>query len=152
VLRAAEVLRKAPEPMAAHHAAARVDGLKVVIADDDLTIAALVAATLKNHGIRCHIARNGREALELTRAFRPEALVLDINMPRMNGFDVLQALKSDAGLASIPVLLLTARQQEADVLRGFGLGAEDYIVKPFSPLELMARLNRFLRPAAVLGV
>lgn len=119
--------------------------LTVVVADDDLIVAALVAATLNNHGIRCHLARHGQEALEMTRQLLPNALVLDINMPGMDGFEVLSKLKDDPLTASIPVLLLTARQQEADVLRGFGLGAEDYVVKPFNPLELLARLKRLYR-------
>jgi CheY-like chemotaxis protein len=124
---------------------ADVDAWTVVVADDDLIVAALVAATLNSHGVRCHLARHGREALEMTRQLVPSALVLDINMPGMDGFEVLTRLKDDPLTASVPVVLLTARQQEADVLRGFGLGADDYVVKPFNPLELLARLKRLQR-------
>ena len=114
----------------------------MVVADDDLEIDALVAAALENYGIHCQIARHGGEALEMTRRLLPDALVLDINMPRLDGFQVLTALKSAPETRRIPVLLLTARRQEADILRGFGLGAEDYVVKPFNPIELVARLKR----------
>ena len=147
LLRAARILCR--QPAAARVAAAPPSSGEpvVVVADDDLTIAALLTATLRSHGIRCHIARHGREALEMTRQLRPSALVLDVNMPRMDGFQVLTELKHDPLTASTPVVLLTVRRQEVDVLRGFGLGADDYVTKPFSPVELLARLKRVMRPA-----
>ena len=123
----------------------------VVVADDDLTISALVAATLRSHGIRCHLARHGREALEMTRQLQPSALVLDINMPQMDGFEVLTTIKEDPTTAGTPIVLLSARKQEADVLRGFGLGAQDYVVKPFNPFELLVRLKRVMRPAQLVA-
>jgi CheY-like chemotaxis protein len=126
-------------------------GALVLVADDDLTIAALLTATLQNCGIHCQIARHGVQALQMAGSLHPDALVLDIVMPHLDGFEVLASLKNDPATRSIPVLLLTARQQEADILRGFGLGAEDYVVKPFNPMELVARLKRLLRrplPAA----
>jgi len=117
---------------------------EVLVADDDLTVRLVVRSSLENAGIKCRMASNGPEALQILREYRPCAAVLDINMPGMDGYEVLSA----ARLESIPVrvLLLTARQQEADITRGFTLGADDYLIKPFNPPELVARLRRFLRP------
>jgi CheY-like chemotaxis protein len=118
--------------------------LEVLVADDDMTVRLVVRSALENAGIKCRMASNGPEALQILREHRPCAAVLDINMPGMDGYEVLSA----ARLESIPVrvLLLTARQQEADITRGFTLGADDYLVKPFNPPELVARLRRFVRP------
>jgi CheY-like chemotaxis protein len=121
---------------------------EVLVADDDMTVRLVVRSALENAGIKCRMASNGPEALQILREYRPCAAVLDINMPGMDGYEVLSA----ARLESIPVrvLLLTARQQEADITRGFTLGADDYLIKPFNPPELVARLRRFLRPRAEL--
>ena len=122
---------------------------RIIIADDDPTIAALVTAAFQNYEFECRVARDGGEALDLTRTLQPDALVLDVNMPRLSGFEVLDTLKNDPATAGVAVVLLSARQQEADVMRGFALGADDYIVKPFSPMELIARVKRLVRkPAA----
>jgi two-component system cell cycle response regulator DivK len=114
----------------------------VVIADDDPTVLALVRTALQNFGMECRTAVDGPSALDLIRQGRPHAAVLDVNMPGMDGYAVLSAVRADQ--ISVRVLLLTARQQESDVLRGFALGADDYVVKPFSPMELVARLKRLL--------
>jgi len=114
----------------------------VVLADDDPTVLALVRATLKNFGMDCHTAPDGRTAIDVIRKVRPKAAVLDVNMPGMDGYEVLAVIRSEQ--LPIQVLLLTARQQEADVIRAFSLGADDYVVKPFSPMELVARLKRLL--------
>jgi DNA-binding response OmpR family regulator len=112
----------------------------VVIADDDATVRALVSTTLKNFGFDIETVPDGTTALESVRAHQPDIAVLDVSMPGMDGYEVLAALRKE----SIPVrvMLLTARQQESDVIRGFSLGADDYVVKPFSPMELVARLKR----------
>jgi two-component system cell cycle response regulator DivK len=117
---------------------------RVLIADDDSTIRALVEATVQNSGFECRVATNGGEALELIRSWRPDLAVLDVNMPSRNGFEVLSQLRNDPLTRDTRVILLTARQQETDVIRGFGLGADDYVIKPFSPMELIARLKRLL--------
>ena len=116
---------------------------RVVLADDDPTVLALVGAAIRNFGMTCETANEGSRALDVIRRQRPHAAVLDINMPNMDGFAVLSAIRAEE--IPVRVLLLTARQQESDVLRGFSLGADDYVVKPFSPLELVARLKRLLR-------
>lgn len=91
----------------------------------------------------CQGAANGPQALEQIRASAPQAAVLDVNMPGMDGYQVLAAIRAEK--LPVRVVLLTARQQETDIIRGFTLGADDYIVKPFNPLELAARLKRLLR-------
>lgn len=114
----------------------------VVIADDDPAVLILVRTALENFGMNCIPASDGPSALAQIRQHRPQAAVLDVNMPGMDGYEVLATVRQE----EIParVLLLTARQQESDVLRGFTLGADDYVVKPFSPMELVARLKRLL--------
>lgn len=115
---------------------------QVVIADDDPAVLALVRTALENFGMDCHTATNGAEAIAAIRTLHPHAAVLDVNMPSLDGYEVLAAVRHQ-GLP-VRVLLLTARQQESDVIRGFTLGADDYVVKPFSPMELVARLKRLL--------
>ncbi len=116
--------------------------IQVVIADDDPTVLALVRTALQNFGMDCQTAADWRTAIDTIRRSRPHAAVLDVNMPGLDGYEVLAAIRSE----ELPtrVLLLTARQQESDVIRGFKLGADDYVVKPFSPMELVARLKRLL--------
>jgi two-component system cell cycle response regulator DivK len=114
----------------------------VVIADDDPAVLALVRTALENFGMDCRPASDGSTALEAIRQIRPQAAVLDVNMPGMDGYEVLAAVRREE--LPVRVLLLTARQQESDVIRGFTLGADDYVVKPFSPMELVARLKRLL--------
>ena len=116
--------------------------IRVLVADDDSTVLALVRTALQNFGMECHMAADGPKALEAARRLRPHAAVLDVNMPGMDGYEVLAAIRAE----NIPVrvMLLTARQQESDVIRGFTLGADDYVVKPFSPMELVARIKRLV--------
>lgn len=118
---------------------------EVLVADDDPTILALLEATLRQHGFRCRLAADGEEAIELAARLRPAAVIVDVNMPRRDGYEVLSALRADRRSA-VPVVLLTARNQETDILRAFDLGASEYVVKPFHPLELVARLRRLLAP------
>jgi DNA-binding response OmpR family regulator len=128
-----------PKPAAATPTAERT---RVAIADDDPTVLALVRTALANFGMECYTAVDGPSALETIRRYRPHAAVLDVNMPGMDGYEVLSAVRHEG--IPVRVLLLTARQQESDVIRGFTLGADDYVVKPFSPMELVARMKRLL--------
>ena len=114
----------------------------MLLADDDATVLTLVGAAIKNFGMECSTAADGRSALESIRRIRPHVAVLDVNMPGMDGYEVLAAIRAEE--IPVRVLLLTARQQESDVIRGFMLGADDYVVKPFSPMELVARVKRML--------
>jgi CheY-like chemotaxis protein len=115
---------------------------EIVIADDDTHVLAVVRNALQSLGMECRSASSGPEALNMIRELCPQAAVLDVNMPGMDGFEVLAAIRQMA--LPLKVILLTARQHERDILRGFELGADDYVVKPFNPMELAARLKRFL--------
>jgi CheY-like chemotaxis protein len=117
----------------------------VLAVDDDATTTAIVRAVVTRSGMTCHIATNGKQALESAHALKPSAIVLDVNMPFIDGFQVLATLRNDPQTADIPVVMLTSVQQESDIVRGFGLGADDYIVKPFNPMELLARIKRLVR-------
>ena len=116
--------------------------IRVLVADDDSIVLALVRTALQNFGMECHMAADGPKALEAARRLRPQAAILDVNMPGMDGYEVLAAIRAEN--LPVRVMLLTARQQENDVIRGFTLGADDYVVKPFSPMELVARLKRLV--------
>jgi CheY-like chemotaxis protein len=116
--------------------------IRVLVADDDSTVLALVRTALENFGMECHLAADGPKALDAARRLRPQAAILDVNMPGMDGYEVLSAIRADN--LPVRVMLLTARQQESDIIRGFTLGADDYVVKPFSPMELVARLKRLV--------
>ena len=117
---------------------------EILVADDDMTVRTVVRSALRKVGMQCRLASSGPEALEEVRMYRPPAAVLDVNMPVMDGFEVLAAIRAEK--IPVRVIMLTARQQDHDVLRGFSLGADDYVVKPFSPMELVARLKRLLVP------
>ena len=121
---------------------------RVVVADDDSTIRALVEVSVGNAGFECRVATDGSAALDIIRQWQPDMAVLDVNMPNKSGFEVLSALRNDPLTRQVRVILLTARQQETDVIRGFGLGADDYVIKPFSPMELVARMKRLLGKTA----
>jgi DNA-binding response OmpR family regulator len=117
----------------------------ILIADDDEDILELVRLRLSRSGYDTVIARTGAEALEAARQRKPDLALLDVSMPTMNGYEVTAALKADPSTKDIPVILLTARAQTADVANGFEAGADDYITKPFSPQALQIRV------AAALG-
>lgn len=119
-------------------------GLVALVADDDRDIRDLVEAKLFNSGFAVIAVSDGRKALAVARSELPDIAVLDVTMPGMSGLDVLSALLDDPLTATIPVILLTARSQEFDVQSGIAIGAADYIVKPFSPRELVARVHAVL--------
>jgi DNA-binding response OmpR family regulator len=116
----------------------------VLVADDDDDIRDLVAFRLDRAGYEVLRAGDGQEALDLAKEHRPDLAVLDVMMPKLTGYDVTRELRADAATSRIPVILLTARVQEADVARGFEAGADDYVKKPFSPQELKARVQAVL--------
>ena len=116
----------------------------VLVADDDADIRALVSFRLEKAGYDVVQAADGEEALRLTRERAPDLAVLDVMMPRLTGDEVTRQIRADDATSAIPVILLTARVQEADVARGFEAGADDYMKKPFSPQELRARVQAIL--------
>jgi DNA-binding response OmpR family regulator len=117
---------------------------RVLIADDDPDIRDLVMFKLQRSGHEVIAAADGDEALSEVRAVLPDLVLLDIMMPRRTGIEVCRELRDDPATARLPVILLTAKAQEADIERGFKAGANDYIVKPFSPRELLMRVNQAL--------
>ena len=142
----AQIAEPAPagsQPADPSRAAAAPAKASVIIADDDKLIVSVLGSTLQNYGMPCQEAANGEEALRLIREHRPAVAVLDVNMPGLDGYEVLAAVRKEE--LPVMVILLTARNREADILRGFQLGADDYMVKPFNPLELIARLKRLLK-------
>lgn len=119
----------------------------VLVVDDERDTAELIRETLHSEGFRSLVAHDGREALELIARRRPNVVILDIMMPEMSGFEVLEALQRDRNLSRIPVLVLTARGDEADAQRGLALGARRYLSKPFDVRDLIAEVRRHLGPA-----
>lgn len=118
---------------------------RVLVVDDEPDIVALVAYHLAKAGYRISTATTGPEALEQARRELPSIVVLDLMLPGMSGFDVLEALRRNDSTRQIAVLMLTARQDEPDRVRGLTLGADDYLTKPFSPAELVLRVKAILR-------
>ncbi|MBI4768904.1 MAG: response regulator transcription factor [Chloroflexi bacterium] len=115
---------------------------KILVVDDELEIVKLVRAYLERAGFSVVAATDGQQALAVFRHERPNLVILDLNLPGMDGLDVCRALRRDS---DVPIIMLTARLEEADRLIGLELGADDYVVKPFSPREIVARTRAVLR-------
>ncbi len=116
----------------------------VLVADDDADILALVRFRLERAGCTVLAASDGQTALELALDAEPDLVVLDVTMPRLDGYEVTRRLREHEATRRIPIILLTARVQEADVQQGVDAGADEYVTKPFSPLELGARVQAAL--------
>jgi DNA-binding response OmpR family regulator len=116
----------------------------IVVADDDADILDLVTLTLERAGHVVHCARDGEEALELVRRERPDVAVLDVAMPKLDGFELTRQLRGDPETSEVQIVLLTARVQERDTDAGLAAGATEYIRKPFSPQELQERVAALL--------
>jgi DNA-binding response OmpR family regulator len=116
----------------------------IVVVEDEAPIADAVAARLRSEGFRVEVAHDGASAVELCRRVQPDLVVLDLMLPGFDGFEVCRRVQHDR---PTPVLMLTARDSETDLLAGLGIGADDYMTKPFSPRELVARVHTVLRRA-----
>jgi two-component system alkaline phosphatase synthesis response regulator PhoP len=116
--------------------------IKILVVDDEPTIVKTVSAYLEREGFAVHTALDGPTALEIIKSFRPDLIVLDIMLPGMDGLELLNILRRDS---DVYVLLLTARTEETDKIVGLTMGADDYMTKPFSPRELVARVKAILR-------
>jgi two-component system alkaline phosphatase synthesis response regulator PhoP len=114
----------------------------VLVADDERHIVQLVKLYLSNEGFRVETAADGQEALEKARRLRPDLIVLDLMMPRVDGWEVCRRLRKES---NVPVIMLTARTDDVDKIVGLELGADDYVTKPFNPRELVARVKAILR-------
>jgi DNA-binding response OmpR family regulator len=120
--------------------------MKALIVDDDCVLADLVAFTLRREGFQVIQARDGEAALRRWTEEDPDIIVLDVNMPRLDGFAVCRRIRAQD---NTPIILLTVRGEEDDIVRGLELGADDYVPKPFSPRQLVARMHAVLRRAGM---
>ena len=120
-------------------------GERVLVVDDEADIVALVAYHLVKAGYRVSMASSGTEALEAARRERPALVVLDLMLPGMSGYEVIEQIRASEATRHIAVLMLTARRDESDRIQGLSLGADDYLTKPFSPQELVLRVAAILR-------
>jgi len=123
-------------------------GTRILVVDDDAALADLLAYNLRNAQYEVQTAGNGREALRLAREVHPDLILLDLMLPEIDGLDVCRALRKDS---PVPLIMITARGEETDRVVGLELGADDYIVKPFSMRELLARVRAVLRRSALAG-
>jgi two-component system alkaline phosphatase synthesis response regulator PhoP len=118
---------------------------RILIVEDDRDIAHLIVHYLTNAGHETEVVGNGADALAVLRRTPAELVILDRMLPGLDGLEVCRAMRADSGLAAIPVIMLTARAEESDRIVGLELGADDYVTKPFSPRELVARVAALLR-------
>ncbi len=121
---------------------------RILIVDDEEDIIELIAYNLTRDGFVTETAMTGESALDMARRGKPDLVVLDLMLPGIDGLDVCRLLKSDPATAGIPVIMLTAKGEDADIVAGLELGADDYVTKPFSPRVLLARIRAVLRRAA----
>ena len=121
--------------------------VRILIVEDDRDIAELVGRYLERAGFTVEILASGRDALESLRGRPPDLLVLDLMLPHVSGIEICRAVRADERTASIPIVMLTARAEESERISGLEIGADDYIAKPFSPNELVARVRALLRRA-----
>jgi two-component system phosphate regulon response regulator PhoB len=119
----------------------------VLVADDDADIRDRVAFKLEQAGLEVIAVEDGQAALEQARLRQPNLAVLDVSMPGLSGIDVCRMLRADSATANMLIIMLTARVQERDVEGGFSAGADDYVTKPFSPRELVSRIQALLSRA-----
>jgi len=117
----------------------------VLIVDDEKDLVDLVRYHLEKDGLKCLDARDGETALQLARERTPDLIVLDLMLPGVDGLEVCRKLRKDAKTASVAIIMLTAKAEEVDRIVGLEMGADDYMVKPFSPRELVARVKAVLR-------
>lgn len=123
---------------------------KILVVDDETYIVELVKFNLEKEGFQVIVAYDGLKALDMVKSESPDLIILDIMLPRMDGLEVCQLLKQDANYSFIPIIMLTARGEELDTVLGLEMGADDYIKKPFSPRELLARVKARLRAIQIL--
>ena len=119
-------------------------GKKILAVDDERHIVRLIQVNLERAGYQVSTAFDGNEALKKVEGEKPDLIVLDVMMPRMDGFEVLKRLQANPDTRGIPVVMLTAKAQDADVFRGWSSGVSAYLTKPFNPLELVTFVRRIL--------
>ncbi len=119
-------------------------GKKVLIADDEPNIVASLEFLMEQAGFEVRVAANGEQALELAASFRPDLVLLDIMLPKKSGYEVCQRLKSDPATRDMKVVMVSAKGRDVEVAKGVELGADAYVVKPFSTRELVAKVREML--------
>lgn len=118
---------------------------KILIVDDEPDIVELISYNLKKEGFHISTARDGEEALSRVRAGHPDLIILDLMLPGIHGMELCRILRNNPKSAHIPIIMLTAKSEESDKVRGLEIGADDYMTKPFSPKEFIARVKAILR-------
>ena len=117
---------------------------RILIVDDEPNIVLALELLMKREGYEIHTVDDGQKALDAVREFRPDLIVLDIMMPKMDGYEVCQLIRADASLKDVYIIMLTAKGREVEKEKGMALGADYYITKPFSTREVMMRVKEFL--------
>jgi two-component system phosphate regulon response regulator PhoB len=118
---------------------------KIMIVEDEIDVAEMLAHHLRGEGFSVEIFTNGRVSLSAVKSQPPALIVLDLMLPEISGLDLCRMIKSNPGTSSVPIVMLSARIEEIDRVLGFELGADDYVVKPFSPREMVLRIRAILR-------
>ncbi|OJF76654.1 MAG: DNA-binding response regulator [Treponema sp. CETP13] len=117
----------------------------ILVVDDELPIRELITYNLEKEGFTVFAAENGTTALELSREKKPDLMILDLMLPDMSGLDICRIIKHDEQTSHIPIIMVTAKTEDSDIVTGLELGADDYVTKPFSPRVLIARVQSVLR-------
>jgi two-component system response regulator MtrA len=117
---------------------------KILVVDDDTALAEMIGIVLRSEGFETSFCGDGSEAVAAFRAFSPDLVLLDLMLPGMDGIEVCSRIREESG---VPIIMLTAKSDTADVVKGLESGADDYVVKPFNPKELVARIRTRLRPS-----
>jgi len=120
---------------------------KILIVDDDSTIRRFLATLLLDRGYEVHEAEDGEQGVRLAGSIRPDLMLLDLIMPYRDGFEVLHDLKEDQGTSRIPIIIMSVKNREDEIVKGLNMGADDYVVKPFNALELVVRVRKLLEKA-----
>ncbi|KAA3611663.1 MAG: DNA-binding response regulator [Planctomycetota bacterium] len=120
-------------------------GKKILIVEDDPDLLEMLRLTFHAQGYQVILAADGEDGLKLARRHGPDIMILDLMLPGIDGLEVCRQIRADPGLRSVPILMLTARSEETDVVLGLGMGADDYVTKPARPRELVARVHSLLR-------
>jgi len=120
------------------------DPIAILVADSDAVVRRFVGALLAHSGYQVHEAADGETAVRQAAALKPRLVILDVLLPGRDGYEVINALKADPATTRIPVMALSVKDREEDVVKALNLGAEDYVIKPFSTQELLARIRNIL--------
>ena len=118
----------------------------ILVAEDDPVTRRFIVSLLEERGYSVLVAEDGEHALALAAGSKPDLVVSDLVMPYRDGYEVLRAIRNDDRLATLPVMILSMRDREEDIVRGFEIGADEYVVKPFNAREFLARVGRLLAP------